>query len=183
MLCSSSYKPCASPVPIAAHHSLLDLLLAQVSLCVAVAGTPITLDSCATPVPSPDCKVQPWAGAPRPVNDSERLQAVAEVAGGIQGQSPAFLPDRYIELCRRIFDVSLHDAPHVCLSAPGRPSHLHPGVPAEHMRHAAAAVVRPCPRLTLSCWPRMPEAPSWCPCQAALHLQVCFRPSCCLPQP
>ena len=104
---------------------IIPRLLAQVSVCVAVAGAPITLDSCATSVPSPDCKVQPWAGAPRPVNDSERLQAVDEVARGIKSQSTDFLPDRYIELCRRIFDVSLHDALHVCLSAPGRPSHLY----------------------------------------------------------
>ena len=101
--------------PNAAHSSPLNLLQLQVSLTVAVAGAPIALDSCAAAVPSPDCKVQPWAGAPRPVDDSERLQALAEVADGIQGQSTAFLPDRYIELCRRVFNVRLRDGPHVLL--------------------------------------------------------------------
>ena len=151
MVCSKHCKPRASPFPIAACSSPLNLLQLQVSLCVAVAGAPIALDSCATAVPSPDCTVQPWAGAPRPVTDSERLQALAEVADGIQGHSTAFLPDRYIELCTRIFNVRLRDAPHVCLSAPGMQPHLHPVSSADHMSHAAAAAMRPCPRLKLSC--------------------------------
>ena len=74
------------------------------------------------------------------MNESKRLQALAEVAGGIQGQSTAFLPGRYIDLCRRIFSVSLRGAPHVCTRQAFSPA---PGASADHMPHAAAAMLCP----------------------------------------